>query len=133
MAHAFTFKRFEAGKPISIQPASVKANPTSWEFVEVGQSMENEPAVLRVLNTAELHASKKAITPEQYQEVLASVEAGVEMLKELTELRSTLISRGYQVTGQTQLSFSNGWLNCRLYRIVKLNADQSNQATLATL
>ena len=133
MAHTFTFKRFEAGKPISIQPASVKANPTSWEFVEVGQSMENEPAVLKVLNTAELHASKKAITPEQYQETLTSVPAGVEMLKELTDLRATLIQKGYAVTGQTILSFSNGWLNCRLYRIVKLTAEQANAGTLAAL
>jgi hypothetical protein len=108
MAHTFTFKRFEAGKPISIQPAAVKANPTSWEFVEVGQSIENEPAVLKVLNTAELHLGKKVISPEQYQEVLATVEAGVEMVKELTELRAALVSKGYVVTGQTQLSFSNG-------------------------
>ena len=133
MAHAFSFKCFQAGKPVIIAPASVKANPASWEFVEIGQSLEHEPTILKVLNTADMHLSKKVIDQKQYDDVLGTVEIGVEMMKELADLRATLVSKGYAVTGQTQLSYSNGWLNCRLYRVVKMTADQSNAASLAAL
>jgi hypothetical protein len=138
MERELKFKRFENSRPVNVAAAQVKANPESWEFVEVGANMEKaDPMVLKAISTGTLQADRKVISPEEYQQVLGSVTEGAEMLKQLTAFRALLIQKGYKVEGQIALSHSvsdgTDWINARLYRQVKRTPKQANEALLATL